>query len=239
MSMKSTRVVRSLSVGVVVAVAFTLSGCTLLNSVAERSENDAVVPSSTLQATSPPPAQSPSTVESWPTDQTDADDSKADPSEWRLSLEGFGPLRLGMTAAEGAATGGFVRIAYCDVGALAWTGKTDANGEPLVIANLDVDGRIWSISIHREPLPLDSGIRFGSTYDELVEAYGDALIASSLNNPANTSSGIFAVNGNGAHLHFVIYRGILDNANGISLQVGEVTPETVPDARSCEASWRQ
>lgn len=159
-----------------------------------------------------------------------------EPAAWKLSLDGFGPVTIGMTADEAIATGGFVRIPYCDVGALDWTGQKTEDDEGIVIANLNENDIVWRINIYQDPSPLDTGVGFTTTYDEFVAVYGDQLIASDTNTADD--SGIYAVNGESNHLSFVVRDGVVNWNSGIHLMGGRVAPDTVPNASSCKAAWR-
>ncbi len=165
------------------------------------------------------------------------------PSEWKMSLEGFGPLRIGMTKAEAIATGGFRYIEFCELGALEWTGQYREDGESLVIANLDERGLVWAVNIFSNPSPLDTGIGLGSSWEELQRAYGDRLIADAeYSNGAGL--GNYAVNGDVNYLRFYLEsdgRGSsrLAYNTGISLRAGNVTPTTIPNVSSCGAAWRK
>lgn len=158
------------------------------------------------------------------------------PDRWQLSLEGFGPLRLGMTAYEGVETGGFKLVDYCDVGALEWTGRYDSEGDRIVVANLDESGHVWEINIYGTPSPLDNGIGLGDPAERVFEAYGNRLVADSRNMGAG---GRFAVNGKNAHLNFVLDDGVVSTRNGISLRAGNVAPKTITNVSNCKRAWRE
>jgi hypothetical protein len=160
------------------------------------------------------------------------------PDTWQLSLEGFGPLRLGMTAYEGVETGGFKLIDYCSVGALEWTGRYDAAGDAIVLANLDTMGRVWRINIYGSPSPLDTGIGMGDPEERLFEEYGNRLVGDSRNG-APGKSYLYAVNGENTHLHFVASNGVLSTQSGISLMAGNVTPNTITNASTCKEAYRK
>lgn len=158
-------------------------------------------------------------------------------SGWKLSLDGFGPLKLGMTADEGVATGGFQRITFCDVGALQWTAPL---GTDYVIANLNEQGIVWNISISGSPSPLDSGVGPGTSAETLKKTYGDSLIAD-VANPTYSKVEMFAVNGANGHLVFVVDKstGLLSPQDDINLVSGTATASTIENMWSCKAAWRK
>lgn len=164
----------------------------------------------------------------------------SDPTTWKLSLEGFGPLRLGMTAAEGVATGGFKLIDYCDVGALEWSGGYDATGKSIVIANLNERGIVWQINIYGLPSPLDTGLGGGDSWETVVSKYGDRLIEHSGNSNDPEYNSLYAINGEDTHLILVKDNATetISDISGISLGMGTVTPQTIPTSFSCKAAWR-
>lgn len=190
-------------------------------------------PSSPVGESPAPAAQTsePAEVETAP-----APPDYGDPATWLLSLDGFGPLRIGMTAQEGIDTGGFEWIEYCDVGALAWTGQRTFDDENIALANLNEAGVVWRINIYAEPSPMDTGVDFSTPYEELVDIYGDRLVGDVRNTGID---GAYAVNGQENYLKFQVRDEIVDFANGISLSGGNVAPDTMPNVSSCKDQWRQ
>lgn len=158
-----------------------------------------------------------------------------DPSTWMLSFDGFGPVRIGMTADEAVATGGFERIPFCDVGALKWTGRS--LGDYDVIANLNEAGEIWQISLSESPAPDIWGLDFGMTLDQASTLLGGEL----LHDPSVPDDlGTYAVNGPDTYLVFALQDGVVDvHQLDISLLGGNTTSSTIPTAFSCKAAWHQ
>lgn len=165
---------------------------------------------------------------------TSDDGSYGDPDDWRLSLDGFGPVRLGMSAAEAEATGGFKHMGACDVGALYWTGNGGTADDFDVIAWLDEQGTIWSIST--DGTPTADGVTSSTTLSDLKSIYGNRLIKDS-----RPDSDTYVVNGSGAYLLFTINddTGTVGHPNHVAeLIEGNVTADTVPNAFSCKAAYR-
>lgn len=82
---------------------------------------------------------------------------------WQLSTDSFGPLRLGMTAADGVADGLVARLPHCD----RWGASPDlvAEGVDLVFNGQDQLAEIWLGSpMHTTT----SGVRVGMAMEEVA-----------------------------------------------------------------------
>lgn len=164
-------------------------------------------------------------------------------ADWKLSLDGFGPVKLGMSTAELAAMDGIVRgdSEYCDYPVFHWTGMLHEDdpsyqdSAPIGYIYVNAQGVVSQISVSGEvdsPL-LDTGITGGSSYADLAAAYGDRLIASA-GSAGGGADGGYAVNGSTGYLYFYVQDGVVQSASGIILLAGNVTPETVPSSFRCE-----
>ncbi|MDO5500632.1 MAG: hypothetical protein Q4F67_13230 [Propionibacteriaceae bacterium] len=94
----------------------------------------------------------------------------ADYADLELTADGFGPMRLGMTAAEGQDGGWVERLPHCD----RWgaSAKLRAEGVDLVFDDQDHLAEIWlGNSIH----PTVEGARVGMPMEEIAYFYGDDL----------------------------------------------------------------
>jgi hypothetical protein len=141
-----------------------------------------------------------------------------------------------MTADEAVATGGFVEIPFCDVGALEWTGRPA--GEHAVIANLNEDGVVWAVNLYYPPAAVENGLDFGMPFDEVERLFGSRLMRD-VDHFGDGSDGLYAVNGRDSYIQFVIKDDLVDAPSlAITLQAGTVTPDTMPDWWSCKASGR-
>ncbi|WP_263862622.1 PLD nuclease N-terminal domain-containing protein [Bifidobacterium platyrrhinorum] len=162
------------------------------------------------------------------------DGSYGDPDDWRLSLDGFGPVRLGMTAAEAEATGGFKYMDACDVGALYWTGDGGKADDLNVVAWLNEQGYVWSIST--DGTSTADGVTSSTTLSDLKSIYGSRLIKDS-----RPDHDTYVVNGSGSYLLFTINddTGTVGHPNHIAQLIeGNVTADTVPNAFSCKTAYR-
>ena len=164
-------------------------------------------------------------------------------ADWKLSLDGFGPVKLGMSRSEVAAIDGVVRKddETCNYPVFHWTGmlhKDDPSYQdsaPIVYIYINDQDVVSKISVSGEvdsPL-LDTGITGGSSYADLAAAYGDRLIASA-ESAGGGSDGGYAVNGRASYLYFYVKDGEVQSATGIILLAGNVNPETVPSGFRCE-----
>lgn len=88
---------------------------------------------------------------------------------WLTARDPEAATAAGTAAEESLATGGFLQIPFCDVGAPVWTGQ------------------------------------YSNTRESAV----------------------------------VVREGVLDPIEGIALIGGNVTPDTIPNASTCKAAWRQ
>lgn len=164
-------------------------------------------------------------------------------ADWRLGLDGFGPVRLGMSSAEVAAIEGVVRndMDPCNYPIFNWTGmlhennSTSLDSAPIVyiyVNDQDVVSKI-SVSGDLNPPLLDTGLTGGSSYQDVVAAYGNRLIKSTRSDGEGVD-GSYAVNGDSGYLYFYIDDGQVSKGTGIMLLQGNVTPDTVPSSFRCE-----
>lgn len=163
-------------------------------------------------------------------------------ADWKLGLDGLGPVKIGMSTAEVAAIEGVVRNdqQYCDYPVFNWTGRLHVgdpsyqDSAPIGYIYINEAGVVSKISVSGEvdsPV-VDTGITGGSSYEDLVAAYGDRLIKRAADD--DDADGSYAVNGTSGYLHFYVEDGSVQSASGIILLAGNVTPDTVPNSFRCE-----